>query len=144
MTAAPGAAYFVVSGMTLNSALALIGGSERPGQTQFGPAPAPGQPPTQTMVSAGQRNVAAVYALDESRFVRLTTPVRQNTNSVTRDDVRPTMELVDIRTGSESVWAWPRRIPCRRCSAQTARTCLRKQMVVDANGHGLRDYSFRP
>jgi YVTN family beta-propeller protein len=134
MTAAPGAAYFVVSGMTLNSALALIGGSERPGQTQFGPAPAPGQPPTQTIVSAGQRNVAAVYALDEFRFVRLTTPVRQNTTSVTRDDVRPTMELVDIRTGAESVVGVAPENPVQTVFGANRSNVPSKQLVVDSNG----------
>jgi hypothetical protein len=103
LAASANANYFVVGGMTLNSSLALTGGSERPGITQLGPPPAPGQPPTQTIVSAGQRNVASVYPLDEFRFIRLTTPVRQNTTSVVRADVRPTFELVDTRTGSESM-----------------------------------------
>lgn len=134
MTAAPNAAYFVAGGMTLNSALALIGGSERPGQTMFGPPPGPGQPPTQTIVSAGQRNVASSYAIDEHRFVRLTTPVRQNATSVTRDDARPTVELVDIRTGAESVVGVAPENPPQTVFGAARANVPSKQLVVDANG----------
>jgi hypothetical protein len=67
------------------------------------PGAQPGQPPTQTIVSAGQRNIASVAPVDERTFVRLTTPVRQNVGTATRDDVRTTLESVDIATGSESL-----------------------------------------
>jgi hypothetical protein len=97
--------FFMVNGLILSSALAQIGGAERPGVVQFGPPPQPGQPPTQTIVSAGQRHIAAVAPVDENRFVRMTIPVRQNLNAVTRDDPRAVMEMVDTRTMGETVVA---------------------------------------
>jgi hypothetical protein len=102
---AKGSAFFLLNGLVLSSSLAVIGGSERPGAVQFNPPAAPGQPPTQTVVSAGQRNVASVFALDDKEFVRLTVPVRANITAATRDDARPTIELVNVRTGAESVVA---------------------------------------
>lgn len=97
--------YFLANGLILSPSLAVIGGTERPGVTQFGPPPAPGQPPTQTIVSNGQRNVASIYPLSENLFLRMTTPVRQNLNSVTRDDARATLEMVNIQSGAETVIA---------------------------------------
>jgi YVTN family beta-propeller protein len=134
MTAALNANYFVVGGMTLNSALALIGGSERPGVTQFGAPTAPGQPPTQTVVSAGQRNVASVSTLDENRFIRLTTPVRQNTTSVVRDDVRATFELVDVRTGAESVVGIAPENPVNTVFGANRANIPPRQLAVDSKG----------
>ena len=134
LAAATRGSFFVVSGLTVSSALSIIGGSERPGQTQFGPPTAPGQPPTQTIVSAGQRNVAAAWALDENRFVRLTTPVRQNTTAATRDDARSTLELVDIRTASESVVAVAPENPTTTVTGTNRSNVPSKQMVVDSKG----------
>jgi YVTN family beta-propeller protein len=134
IAAAPNANFFVVSGMVLSSGLSLAGGSERPGATQVGPPVAPGQPPTQTIVSAGQRNVAAVFAIDESRFVRLTTPVRQNNTSVVRDDARPTLELVDTRTGAESVVGIAPENPVNSVFGAARVNVPSRQMAVDSNG----------
>jgi DNA-binding beta-propeller fold protein YncE len=135
LTAAPNANFFVVSGMTLSSGLSLIGGAERPGTTQLAPPPAPGFPPIQTIVSAGQRNVAAAYAIDENRFVRLTTPVRQNiTTTNIRDDLRPTLELVDTRTGAASVAAVAPENPVQSVFGTTRVNIPARQMAVDSNG----------
>jgi hypothetical protein len=120
--------------MILNSTLSLIGGSERPGATQFVPPTQPGQPPTQIVVSAGQRNVASACALDENRFVRLTTPVRQNTTAQTRDDVRPTFEMVDIRTGSESVVGIAPENPTQSVFGTQRANVPSKQMAIDSRG----------
>jgi hypothetical protein len=54
-------------------------------------------------VSGGERNIAASSAVDADRFIRLTTPVRQNINSVTRDEVRTTLEMTNLRTRSETL-----------------------------------------
>ena len=96
LTAAPNGAFYLANGLILNSSLTAIGGAERPGIVQTGPPAGQGQPPSQTVVSAGQRNVAAQAPVSERMFVRITTPVRQNVNAVTRDDVRTTIESVDI------------------------------------------------
>ncbi|MBC8165821.1 MAG: hypothetical protein H7Y20_08110, partial [Bryobacteraceae bacterium] len=134
LAAAPNGNYFVVSGLTLNSSLAIIGGSERPGATQFLPPTQPGQPPQQITVSAGQRNVAMAYPLDENRFVRLTTPVRQNTTTVTRDDVRPTFEIVDTRTGATSVAGIAPEYPVQSVFGANRVNVPSKQMALDSRG----------
>jgi hypothetical protein len=134
MAAAPSSGFYVVSGLVLNSTLALIGGSERPGATQFVPPAQPGQQPQQIIVSAGQRHVAAAYALDENRFVRLTTPVRQNTTAQTRDDVRPTFEMVDVRTGAESVVGIAPENPIQSVFGTQRANVPSKQMAVDSQG----------
>jgi DNA-binding beta-propeller fold protein YncE len=103
MAAAGEASFFLANGLILNNSLTVIGGVERPGTVQFGPPPQPGQPPTQTVVSGGERNIAASTAVDADRFIRLTTPVRQNINSVTRDEVRTTLEMTNLRTRSETL-----------------------------------------
>lgn len=130
-----GGNYFLANGLILSPSLAVIGGSERPGVTQFGPPPAPGQPPTQTIVSNGQRNVASVYPIDQRLFLRMTTPVRQNLTSVTRDDARPTLELVNIETGAETVIAIaPENPPFSVFGANRVNTPPR-QLVVDSQGN---------
>ncbi|MFN9263761.1 MAG: hypothetical protein ACK58M_21885 [Acidobacteriota bacterium] len=128
-------AYFLANGLILSPSLAVIGGSERPGVTQFGPPPAPGQPPTQTIVSNGQRNVASVYPLDEKRFLRMTTPVRQNLTSVTRDDARPTIELVNIETGAETVIAIAPENPAFSVFGAARVNVPPRQLVVDSQGN---------
>ena len=60
LAVAPDSNYLVTNGLILNNSLTVIGGSQKPGATQFTAPTAPGQPPTQTIVSAGQRNIAAV------------------------------------------------------------------------------------
>ena len=134
LAAADRGSFYVVGGMILNSTLALIGGSERPGATQFLPPQQQGQPPIQVIVSAGQRNVAMSYPLDQSRFVRLTTPVRQNTTAQTRDDVRPTFEMVDTRTGAESVVGIAPENPVQSVFGAARVNVPSKQMAIDSNG----------
>ncbi len=131
----PSGSYFLANGLILSPSLAVVGGSERPGTTQFGPPPAPGQPPTQTIVSAGQRNVASVFALDENLFMRLTTPVRQNLTSVTRDDARATLEIVDNRNGSQSVLGVAPENPLNNVFGSTRINTPSRQMVVDKSGN---------
>ena len=63
----------------------------------------PGQPPVVSIVNTGNRNVAALTPLDAKRFLRLTTPVRQNITTVTRDDARTTLEVVNLQTGEDTL-----------------------------------------
>ena len=127
--------YFLANGLILSPSLAVIGGSERPGVTQFGPPPAPGQPPTQTIVSNGQRNVASIFPIDQRLFLRMTTPVRQNLTSVTRDDARPTLELVNIETGSETVIAVAPENPVFSVFGANRVNVPSRQLVVDSQGN---------
>ncbi len=96
--AAPFGNYFLVNGLVLSTAMAQIGGAERPSTTQ---QPAPGQ----QVISTGTRHVVSVFPLDENQFVRMTLPVRPNLATATRDDPRATFELVDVRTGAETILA---------------------------------------
>jgi hypothetical protein len=52
---------------------------------------------------AGLGWLAALAALDADRFLRLTTPVRQNITTVTKDDSRTTLEIVNLKTGSDTL-----------------------------------------
>jgi len=132
--AAPKGSYFLMNGLILNPSLTVIGGAERPGQIVTTAPSAPGQPPTTQVVSAGQRNVAAVAPIDEFTFVRMTTPVRQNINTVTRDDPRPTLELVDIRTGAESLVGVAPENPNYTVFGTQRYNISPRQMVVDSKG----------
>jgi hypothetical protein len=55
------------------------------------------------IINTGNRNVAAETPLDDKRLLRLTTPVRQNITTVTRDDARTTLEVVNLQTGEDTL-----------------------------------------
>ena len=127
--------YYLANGLIMSASLAVIGGAERPGQVVTSAPAAPGLPPTQTIVSAGQRNVAALAPIDENIFVRMTTPVRQNATAATRDDARSTLELVDIRSGAESLVGVAAENPPFSVFAQQRMNIPPRQLVVDSQGN---------
>jgi hypothetical protein len=98
-----GGAYYLVNGLIVNPSLTTIGGSASPGATGTTGGGFPGQPPVVSIVNTGNRNVAALTPLDANRFLRLTTPVRQNITTVTRDDARTTLEVVNLQTGEDTL-----------------------------------------
>ena len=132
--AGPGGNYFLANGLILNSSMTVIGGSERPGATTVTPAPAPGQTPTQTIVNAGNRNVAAVAPLTGSIFLRLTTPVRQSITTATRDDERTTVEVVDLSTGNDALAGVAPENPVVNVLGTARVNTQPGQMVVDSQG----------
>lgn len=134
LAAGPLGGYFLAGGQILSPALTPIGGSERPGVTQISAPAGPGQPPQQTIVSAGQRNVAAVYPLSDRAFLRMTTPVRQNITAATRDDARTVLELVDLRTGAESVSGIIPENPVYNVFSTQRANVGARQLMVDAKG----------
>jgi hypothetical protein len=134
LAAANNNAYFLAGGQILSSSLTPVGGAERPGATQTTPSPIPGQPPIQTIVSAGQRNVAAVVPLNDNQFLRMTTPVRQAITSTTRDDPRTQMEIIDVRNFSESIIAVLPENPVFNVLAANRVNIPVRQMVVDSQG----------
>jgi len=103
MGAGPGGAYFLVNGLIVNPSLTTIGGSASPGATGVTGGGGPGGPPVVSIINTGNRNVAALAPLDATRFLRLTTPVRQNITTVTKDDSRTTLEIVNLQTGSDTL-----------------------------------------
>ena len=125
-------AYFLVNGLILSPALAVIGGAERPGIVQTTPG-APFQPPTQTVISTGQRHVASFYPVSDTQFVRMTLPVRQNLAAAVRDDARSVLELVDIRTGAESVVGVAPDNPFFTVTGQARISVPARQLTVDSN-----------
>lgn len=133
--AAPRGAYYLANGLILSSSIAVIGGAERPGVVQTTAPTTPGGQPTQTVVSAGQRHVAAVAPLGERSFVRLTTAVRQSVTAATRDDVRPVIEQVDIASGAETVAAIAAEQPTTSAFGQARINVAPRQMVVDSKGN---------
>ena len=126
--------YFLANGLVLNQSLTPIGGAERPGATTLTPPPAPGQPPITTVVSAGQRNVAGVASVDATKFVRMTTPVRQNLTATTRDDNRTTLESVDIRTGAQTLVGVMPENPVFEVFGTSRQQVPPRHMAVDSKG----------
>jgi len=132
--AGPRGEYFLAGGLMLGSSLTPIGGVERPGAIQ-NVAGQNGQV-TQVSVSAGNRNVFSVWPLDSNRFLRATTPVRTSATAVTRDEERTTLELVDIRTQSESVAGILPENPVFFVNGSTQPTNIpTRQMAVDSKGN---------
>ena len=132
--AGPRGEYFLAGGLILGSSLTPIGGVERPGAVQF----VPGQngQVTQISVSAGNRNVFSVWPIDSNRFLRATTPVRTVATAVTRDEERTTLELVDIRTQSETVAGILPENPVFFVSGSTQQINVpQRQMAVDSKGN---------
>lgn len=134
LAASADSSFFLANGLVLNSSLTVVGGVERPGTVQIGPPAGPNQPPTQTVVSGGERNIAAVASVDADSFVRLTTPVRQAINSVTRDDVRTTLERVNVRTRAESLLGVVPENPITSVFNTQRSNVPPRQMVVDSDG----------
>ncbi len=132
--AAPQSGFLLANGLIMNSSLTVIGGAQKPGTSQFNFPTTPGQPPTVTIVSAGQRNVASVTPLNATQFARITTPVRQNLTTATRDDPRATLELVDITTGAETLAGPLAEQPVITVTSTQRWNVGARQMVVDSQG----------
>ena len=88
--------------------------------------------------------MAAVAPLDDKRFLRLTTPVRQNITTVTRDDARTTLEIVNLETGEDTLAGVVPENPGGQRVRHHAVQHQSAQMAVDCGGHhGVRDHAFR-
>src|SRR5664279_2313001 len=130
----PGGAYFLVNGLIVNPSLTTIGGSATPGATGTTGGAAPGQPPVVSIVNTGNRNVAALVPLDDKRFLRLTTPVRQNITTVTRDDARTTLEVVNLETGEDTLAGVVPKNPVVNVFGTTRFNTNPRMMAVNAAG----------
>ena len=133
--AASGGNFFLADGLIMNSSMTVIGGSANPGATQIQFPTQPGQIPQQTIVNTGNRNVAAVSPLDEKQFLRLTTPVRQNITTATRDDPRTTLELVNIQTGEETLAGVAPENPVTNVFGTTRANVPTRQLIADPKGN---------
>ena len=132
--AGPSGSYFLVNGLIVNPSLTTIGGSASPGATGVTPPGGPGQPPSATIINTGNRNTAAVAALNASTFLRLSTPVRQNITTVTRDDSRTTLESVNLATGEVTLLGVVPENPVVNVFGTTRFNTTPRQLVVDSAG----------
>ena len=127
LAAAPSSSYYLVNGLIINNSLTVLGGVTNPGSTSNNGG-------TVSVVSSGNRNIAAVAPVDASRFVRLTTPVRQQLTSNTADDPRTTLTLIDINEGSEQLVGVVPENPVYTVLGTARVNVAPRQMVVDSNG----------
>jgi hypothetical protein len=111
--------YFLVGGLFMNQSLTTIGGSVQP---------------VATAGSTSNRNIASVAELNENEFLRLTTPVRANITTVTRDDSRTTLEKVNILSGEISLMGIVPENPTVSVFGTTRVNTPSRQMLVDAAG----------
>jgi hypothetical protein len=132
--AGPSSSYFLVNGLIVNPSLTTLGGSASPGATGITGGGGPGQPPTITVINTGNRNIATAAPLDDQRFLWLTTPVRQNITTVTRDDSRTTLEIVNIKTGEVQLAGVVPENPVVNVFGTTRFNTVPRQMVVDSAG----------
>ena len=86
------------------------------------------------MVNTGQRNVAAVASLNSTSFLRLTTPVRQNITTATRDDSRTTLETVNLVTGEEVLAGVAPENPVQNAFGTQRINVTPRQVAVDSQG----------
>jgi len=137
LSAGPGGAYYLVNGLIVSPSLTTVAGSATPGATVPG-AGAPGVPgggfPTPTVINTGNRNVAAVATLNDKQFLRLTTPVRQNITTATRDDSRTTLDIVNLATGEVTLAGVVPENPVVNVFGTTRFNTNPRQMVVDSAG----------
>ena len=134
LAAGLGANYFLVDGLILNTSLTTLGGSASPGATSLTPGTPGGAPPSATIVNTGNRNVVAVAPLNDHAFLWLTTPVRQNITTATRDDSRTTLQTIDLNTGSVSLVGPVPENPVVSVFGTTRFNTNPRMMVVDSAG----------
>ncbi|MEO8593092.1 MAG: hypothetical protein ABI759_07215 [Candidatus Solibacter sp.] len=133
MGAGPAGSYFLVNGLIVNPSLTTIGGTATPGATGT-TGGAAGQPPVVSIINTGNRNVASEVPLDSKRFLRLTTPVRQNITTVTRDDARTTLEVVNLETGEDTLAGVVPENPVVNVFGTTRFNTNPRMMVVNSAG----------
>jgi len=130
----PAGAYYLANGLIVNPALVAIGGSTSPGAVGTTPGPLPGLPGQSTVINTGQRNIAAVAGLNDTTFLRLTTSVRQNITTVTRDDPRTTLDMINLITGENSLIGVVPENPITSVFGTTRANVMPRQLVVDSTG----------
>jgi DNA-binding beta-propeller fold protein YncE len=137
LAAGPGGAYYLVDGLIVSQSLTTLGGSATPGATTITGGGAPGTPGggvTVTVINTGNRNVASVAPLNDKQFLRLTTPVRQNITTVTRDDSRTTLDIVNLATGEVTLAGVVPENPVVNVFGTTRYNTNPRQMAVDSAG----------
>jgi hypothetical protein len=130
--AAANGAFLLANGLVMNQSLTAIGGATAPGLVPVTPPSTPGQ--TNGVAQSPLRNVAAVAPVNQSSFLRMTTPVRASITSAITDDIHTTLQLVSTTTGATSTVAEMPDNPVYSLFGSTRTAMPARQMVVDANG----------
>jgi hypothetical protein len=117
----------------MNQALTAIGGATAPSLVPVTPPSTPGQP-SNGVAQSPLRNVAAVAPVDQSDFLRMTTPVRASITAAITDDIHTTLQLVSTATGATSTVAEMPENPVYSLFGSTRTAMPARQMVVDAKG----------
>lgn len=107
--AAPGGSFFLANNLVLTNAI------------------------TSTITEPGTRNVAAVAPIDQSTFLRLTTPARTTNGGTTADDPRTLLEFFDLNSGGETLIGATAENPAFEVFGTTRVNLAPRQMVVDNN-----------
>lgn len=118
--ASPGGTYFLANGLVLNPSLTTLYGTATPSSTTTNGLPG--------------RNVAAVAPIDDTYFLRLTTPVRTAITSTTTDDSRTILEKVNVLTGNDTLVGATAENPIAEVFGTTRFNTTARQMVVDSTG----------
>lgn len=121
LAAGPEGSYYAANGFILSSGLSVIGGSESPTASQ-------------TFPLASRRNVAALGTIDADRFVRLTTPVKQQVASTSTSDPATTLELVDLKDNSVTVVGALAENPVQSLFGNSRINVPPRQIAVDSSG----------
>jgi DNA-binding beta-propeller fold protein YncE len=128
----PAGAFLLADGLVMNPSLTAIGGATAPGLVPV--TPPSNSSGTNAAAQSPLRNVAAVAAVDQSDFVRMTTPVRTSITAAITDDIHTTLQLVSTTTGATSTVAEMPENPAYSLFGTTRTAMPARQMVVDANG----------
>jgi DNA-binding beta-propeller fold protein YncE len=126
--------FMLANGLVLNSALTPIGGAASPGQVSITPPAGPGMPPSIGVTSTGLRNIAAVAPVGSTKFLRMSTPVRNSLTSATSDDPHTTLEAVDVTTGQTALAARMPENPVLSEFGTTRVAMPSQQMAVGSDG----------
>lgn len=126
--------FLLANGLVLSQGLSVIGGAASPGQVTMSPPTTPGSPPTTSVTSTGLRNIAAVTPVNETLFLRMSTPVRTSLTATTSDDIHTILEAIDTTTGATSTAARIADNPILSEFGTTRTAMPPRQMVVDSSG----------
>jgi YVTN family beta-propeller protein len=116
LAAGPSQSWFAAGGLYTNPSLTILGGAATPATS-----------------TGAQRNVVATAPFDQTSFVRLSTPVKTTIATVPTTDARPTLELVNINSGTTRLLAVAPENPRFTLLATARFNIPARSMVIDSN-----------
>jgi YVTN family beta-propeller protein len=113
--AAVNSAYFLQSGEVLDPSLNVIAGNQN--------------------ASATQRNVAALWPYDQSNYLSFTTSFRTSITATSSDEIRPTLLMTNISSGSVTLVGVAAEQPRYTFFGTTRTNIPARHMVADSKGN---------